>query len=151
MSRTYLVRRSIDAPIELVWSILTDGESYPEWNPSVIRLDGRIADGEQIELLAEVSPKRAFKLSVSTPQLPTAGSGSATMIWNDAMPLGLFKGTRTFTLESVEGGTSFEMGEVFGGLLAPIITRVIPDLSEAFDQFADGLKQAAESTGRAEG
>ena len=32
----------------------------------------------------------------------------------------------------------------FTGPLAPLITRVIPDLSDAFEQFADGLRAAAE-------
>ena len=37
------------------------------------------------------------------------------------------------------------MEEVFSGPLAPLITRVIPDLSASFEQFADGVKAAAEA------
>jgi hypothetical protein len=48
-------------------------------------------------------------------------------------------------LDGRRGATEFHMSEVFSGLLAPLITRTIPDLTEAFDQFADGLKQAAEA------
>lgn len=61
------------------------------------------------------------------------------------MPLGLFKGERTYTLTLADGGTRFEMREIYSGLLAPLITRSIPDLQPAFDEFAASLKQRAES------
>jgi hypothetical protein len=41
--------------------------------------------------------------------------------------------------------TEFAMQERYSGLLSGLITRAIPDLSESFAQFADGLKRAAES------
>ena len=61
------------------------------------------------------------------------------------MPLGLFKGVRTYTLTPQgDGTTEFSMEEVFSGLLEPLISKSIPDMSESFEQFADGLKRAAE-------
>ena len=61
------------------------------------------------------------------------------------MPLGLFKGARTYTLASKGNGeVEFSMSEEFSGLLAPLITRSIPDLQPAFDEFAGDLKRAAE-------
>jgi len=36
------------------------------------------------------------------------------------------------------------MAEVFSGPLAPLITKAIPDMTESFEIFADGLKSAAE-------
>ena len=35
--------------------------------------------------------------------------------------------------------------KVFLGPLAPLITKSIPDMTDSFEQFADGLKSAAES------
>jgi hypothetical protein len=68
------------------------------------------------------------------------------MVWSDGMPLGLFRGVRTFELLSQgEHVTEFTMEEVYSGLMAPLITRSIPDLTESFEKFADGLKEAAES------
>jgi hypothetical protein len=37
------------------------------------------------------------------------------------------------------------MQERYSGPLARLIARAIPDLTESFAQFADGLKRAAES------
>ena len=62
------------------------------------------------------------------------------------MPLGLFKGERTFTLEpGSDGSVEFSMREEYTGLMAPLIGRSIPDLQPAFDEFANDLKRAAEA------
>jgi hypothetical protein len=67
------------------------------------------------------------------------------MVWSGGMPLGLFTGTRTFTLTPrSDGSTEFTMREEFRGLLAPLIGRSIPDLQPAFDAFAAALKREAE-------
>jgi hypothetical protein len=64
------------------------------------------------------------------------------------MPLGLFTGVRTYMLTpDGEGRTRFEMREEFSGPLLPLIWRTMPDMNEAFRQFASGLKARAESRG----
>lgn len=35
--------------------------------------------------------------------------------------------------------------EVYTGLMAPLITRSIPDMTDSFEEFAEGLKVAAVS------
>jgi hypothetical protein len=90
-------------------------------------------------LTSSVKPKRAFKLTV------TEFGPPHRMVWSDGMPLGLFKGVRTYRLTpQANGSTEFSMEEVFSGLLEPIISKSIPDMTESFEQFADGLRQAAE-------
>ncbi len=42
----------------------------------------------------------------------------------------------------------FHMREDFTGLLAPLITRSIPDLTPSFDQFANGPRALAEDRTR---
>jgi hypothetical protein len=68
------------------------------------------------------------------------------MVWSSGVPLGLFKGARTFTLTPMDGGkTSVTVEEIFTGLLLPLIGRTIPDLQPSFNNFVEGLKQRAES------
>ena len=124
-----------------VWAILTDAAAYPSWNTTVDRVDGRIALGEKITVRAKISPNQAFPVRV------TALDPEKRMVWRGGMPLGfLFKGERTFTLAPAGGGTvRFAMHEIFSGLLSPLITRSIPDLQPAFDEFAACLKKRAES------
>lgn len=136
----YAVTREIHAKPEAIWELLTDAEAYPNWNPAVLGIEGRIASGERIELTSVVDPKRSFKLKV------TEFSPPHSMVWADGMPFGLFKGVRTYRLEPQAGGrTTFSMEEEFSGLLEPMISKSIPDMTESFELFADGLKRAAES------
>jgi hypothetical protein len=69
------------------------------------------------------------------------------MTWSGGMPLGLFKGVRTFTLSSRDDGkVDFEMREVFSGPFLGMIKGSLPDMTEAFEGFAEGLKTRAEKT-----
>src|SRR5687767_8709679 len=62
----YAVGASIAAPPAVVWQVLTDAPGYPAWNSTVERIDGTIAAGERIGLVAKVAPDRTFELTVST-------------------------------------------------------------------------------------
>lgn len=140
--KSFATTIAIDAPAAAVWSLLTDAPGYPAWNSTVTRIEGRIAFGEKLTVHAKASPGRAFPLRVSVFKTP------ALMVWTGGMKLGLFTGTRIFTLTpSPGGGVVFSMQEGFAGLLAGLITRSIPDLQPAFDTFAADLKRQAERTG----
>jgi hypothetical protein len=136
---TYAVKRQIRAEPGKIWDLLTDAERYPSWNPAVLGIEGSIALGERIKLTSVVNPERVFKLRVSRLDRPTM------MVWSDGMPFGLFRGVRTYRLTpQSDGATEFSMEEVYSGPLEPMISKSIPDLTESFEQFADGLKAAAE-------
>lgn len=136
---TCSVSRMINTPVGAVWALITDGPRYPAWNPAVLSLSGRIADGERIELVSIVDPDRTFKLNVGSVEPPSS------MVWWDGMPLGLFKGVRTFTVRPTgEGACEFHMEEVYSGLLAPLITKSIPDMTGSFEMFGDAVKAEAE-------
>lgn len=139
MTSGYAVERTIAAPAERIWELLTDGAGYPAWNPTVISIEGRIAAGEKIALRSTLNPKRTFKLDVESMEAPHR------MVWSSGMPLGLFTGTRTFTIEPSGDQSRFAMREVYTGPLAPLVTKSIPDMTGNFEEFADALRQAAEA------
>jgi hypothetical protein len=69
------------------------------------------------------------------------------MVLSGGMPLGLFKGERTYTLTADgDGSVAFAMREEYTGVLAPLITRSIPDLQPSFDEFAANLKKRSEES-----
>ena len=129
---------TINAPADTIWRIITDGPNYPEWDPGVIKIEGTIAAGEKIKAWSKLSPDRAFPVTVSefTP--------NQKMVWSSGMPLGLFKGVRTFALTPQGDEIVFTVHEVFSGLLLPLIGRSIPDMTQTFQEFVDGLKTHAE-------
>ena len=131
---------TIHSPPETIWKYLTDAGSYPDWDPGMDRVEGKIAMGEKLNVYTKLSPDRTFPVKV-TEFVP-----NQKMTWTGGMPLGLFKGVRTFTLTpKSEGITEFTTREKFSGLLFPLFSGTIPDLSQSFEDFASGLKKVSES------
>jgi hypothetical protein len=87
-------------------------------------------------------PCRAFPVQV------TAFESLAGLRFSGAMPLGLFRGVRTYGLSpAAGGGTAFHLREEYIGPLLGLIWRSMPDLGPSFDRFARGLKLRVESGG----
>jgi hypothetical protein len=136
---SYETTATIDAPPDAIWQVLTDAPGYATWDSGIQRLEGTVAPGEKLKLWAEVNPKRAFALKV------TDFEPGRRMVWTGGMPLGLFRGVRTFTLTPDGGSTTFHMREEYTGPLLGLISRSMPDLGPSFEQFGKGLKARVES------
>ena len=134
------VRRTILAPPERIWAILTDAQRLVEARLGVMRIDGHIENGGRIKLWSEAAPERAFPLKI------TVWEPNRRMVWEGGMPFGLFRGVRRFELASLKGGTNFHMREDYSGPMLGIIWKSMPDLAPSFATFADGLKSLSEST-----
>src|SRR5207302_4668656 len=121
--KAYEASSTIGAKPDAIWAILTDGANYPSWDSGVERVEGRIAPGETIKVYVKVNPGRAFPVKV-TEFVP-----GQRMVWSGGMPLGLFKGVRTYKLApQANGATTFNMREEYTGPMLPMIWRSIPDL-----------------------
>ena len=140
--KAYQAHASIKAGPGSVWAVLVDGGRYPAWDSGIDRVEGRIAPGETIKVFSKVNPGRAFPVKV------TGFEPERSMTWTGGMPMGLFRGVRTFTISPAEdGATRFQMREEYSGPLLGIIWRSMPDLGPSFEQFARGLKAEAERDG----
>ena len=132
--------RRIAALPDRVWALLVDLPSWRVWNPTVASIEGDVTPGGTVRLVAAVNQQRTFVLGV-TELVP-----AQRMVWASGLPMGLFRGVRTYSLAPVIGelGTDFAMTEVYTGALAGLIGRSIPDLGPSFEAFADALQAAAE-------
>lgn len=131
---------TIKATPEAIWAILTDASAYPSFDPYCDKIEGTIAPGQKIKAFSKLSPGRAFPVRVSEFE------PGRRMVWSGGMPLGLFKGERTFTLTPGDDGmVHFDMREVFSGPMLALIGKSLPDMTEPFEKFALGLKAKAES------
>lgn len=136
----YQVSVNIKAEPENIWPYLVNASEYPDWNSTVDRIEGEIVEGEKIKVFAKINPDRAFPVEVVSLEPPQK------MVWRGGMPLGLFKGVRTFLLhQQTDGSTQVTMTEEFTGLMVPLMAGSMPDLRPAFEGFAEDLKKAAES------
>lgn len=139
----FATRIDIRARPEVVWKLLTDLPAYPGWNTTVERVEGEIALGQKVTIVAKIAPGKAFPVKVSALEPPRK------MVWTGGAPLKfVFKGERTFLVTPKDSDTvEFSMEEVFDGLLAGAIGKSIPNLQPAFDEFAACLKRRAEAGG----
>lgn len=136
---SYSASTTINASPDSIWGILTDAPGYPKWDPGIDRIEGTIAPGNSIKAFTKRDPKRAFPAKVSD-FVP-----GRKMTWSGGMPLGLFRGVRTFTLTpQTDGSVEFTLREVYSGPLLPLFARSIPNLTRTFEDFAAGLKAFAE-------
>jgi hypothetical protein len=138
--RSYESSAEIAASPDAIWGILVDGPRYADWENGVVRVEGTIAPGNKITVVSAANPKRAFPVEV------TAFEPGRRMVWSGGMPLGLFRGVRTYALTpGADGTTRFHVREEYTGPMLPLIWRSMPDLQPSFDEFAAGLKRRAEA------
>ena len=132
------IARTIHAPPERIWSLLTNAEDFPRWNSTVSRLVGPIQLGQRLELQVPLTPDRVFRPRV------TGFEAMKSMEWSDGMAP-MFRGVRTFTLvPRGDRSTDFTMTEVFSGLMLPLFRRSLPDFGPAFETYAADLAREAE-------
>jgi uncharacterized protein YndB with AHSA1/START domain len=140
--RYYEASSMIASSPDAVWAVLTDGAAWAVWDSGVERVDGQIAPGEKITIRSLAAPGRAFPVTVTDFDPPSR------LRFSGGMPLGLFRGVRTFDVSPDDtGGTKFRVREEYTGPLLGLIWRSMPDLGPSFDQFAQGLRRRVE-TGR---
>jgi hypothetical protein len=140
--RYYEATSAIAASPEAVWAVLIDGANWASWDSGVDGVEGKIALGETIKIRSRAAPGRAFPVTV------TRFEPGVQLRFSGGMPLGLFRGVRTYDLSRAgDGRTAFRMREEYTGPLLPLIWRTMPDLGPSFDTFAQGLKARAESGG----
>jgi len=105
----------------------------------VDRVEGAIAPGSVVKVYVNILTSEPVPLTVTAFEPPNR------MVWTGGMPLGLFRGQRTFTLEPLGNGElRFTVEEIFTGLVLPLFRRSIPDLRPMFDAITGGLKAELE-------
>jgi hypothetical protein len=130
----------IQAPAEVVWSLLTDAGGFARWNSTVTGIEGHIREGERLRLHVP-GTSRTFRPRVSG-VVP-----ARRMIWSDGFAP-LFKGVRIFVLKSRDNGSAdFVMAERFSGIVFALTKRMLPDFRPIFEASANDLKREAERIG----
>ncbi len=137
----------IAAPRELVWSVLTDFDSYAEWHPSfvAVALYGPLLENTKATLSMQMRPGSApAKLEVT---LCEVEPGSA-LSWRGGMgPQWLATGFHFHNLEPLpQGATRLVHGEKFGGLMPTLLWPLFKrHFGEQYQQFNSALRQRCEA------
>ena len=131
----------IEAPIDLVWRVLSDLGNWPAWNPAVsqMRVEGPIASGTQFRWKAG-GAGIVSKLALIAPPDAIAWTGRT---------LGI-QAVHVWAFEAVPEGTRAETRECFVGFLPRQFPGLLRrTLARALGQSVEVLKVEAERCARA--
>ena len=139
--KTLYTEITIQALPEKVWNILIDFESYHEWNPFVLSIEGKPEVGTQLKVVL----KNGKGTSVFKPKVVSVKVNSA-FAWLGSLPLGMFTGHHQFRIEKInEKEVKFIQTEEFSGLLSGILLKLIGEATkQSFMAMNEALKTKAE-------
>ena len=135
----------IGAPVERVWSVLTDFAAYAEWNPFIKEIDGDLTPGSKLEVKIEPPGGRGMTLKPKV----VRSEEQRELVWlGHLLVPRLFDGEHQFRLTPLgPGRTRFTQHEEFRGILVPLTGAVLEKTLRGFEQMNAALKLRAEQVG----
>jgi len=139
MAKQISTHITIHANLQKVWQVLTDFDSYPEWNPFIKSLKGEVAEGKII--VAKID-KMIFK-----PRVLVFEKEKEFKWLGHLLVKGLFDGEHRFRLaENADGTVHFEQSEKFKGILVPLFKKMLDEETKpGFEAMNQALKARCEA------
>ena len=137
----------IEAPIDIVWQILTDFRRYEEWNPFIRQIEGPLKVGQKLRVVLGNPARGEAGGMAFRPKVVKVENGRAFHWLGRTLVPGLMDGEHIFALEAVdEKTTRFIHGEDYRGLLVRLFGRFVPDDGHPnYVAMNNALKEFAES------
>ncbi|MEX2401193.1 MAG: SRPBCC family protein [Rhodothermales bacterium] len=133
----------IDAPRSVVWTVQSELDAWPAWNPDVssLHLSGPLAPGTEFRWKSGGLPIRSVLREVE----PERRIG-----WTGRAPLGI-RAVHTWSFASKDGGTLVRTEESFEGLIARVLSGPMQRmLEDALQKGVAALKVEAERRAKVE-
>lgn len=141
----------IAAPVDVVWSVMTDVAAYASWNPFVVRVDAErspVEMGDLMTLHVRWSTGGGASSLEETVELvaPHGAAPRARWVYVFRGPMDRFGLVRAERLQELEAlgprSTRYSTSEFFTGLLSPFVP--LAKVQEGFDRQTAALKARAE-------
>lgn len=134
---------TINAPVDRVWTVLTDIDRFPEWNPVIRRVEGNLTVGEMVRMTASAPDgEQQWTCCISRHQ------DGREFAWQfiDRHPL-LYRGEHTFCVIAIDAHTTRYIDvETFHGLLVPGRRHALATQTRAgMAAMGDALKHRVET------
>jgi hypothetical protein len=139
---TVQTRIEIEAPAKDVRAVLVNFADYPNWNPFIVKVDGKVAVGSKLR----VTVKPVGKNTLSGDTIVTALTDSR-LAWTGSLAVpGLFRGNHEFIIEDQGTKSMFYQNEKMWGIIVPFID--VKADAAGFDLMNEALKKQAEKSGK---
>lgn len=126
-----------------VWSILTNFDNYPNWNPFIKSIKGEVKIGNKI--VARIEPPGSKGMTFKPTILSLKTNKEWSWLGHLFIP-GLFDGEHKFELiDNGNGTTTFIHSEKFKGVLVPLFKKQLENSTRnGFEEMNRKLKELAE-------
>ena len=132
----------INANVDKVWAILTDFDSYPNWNPFMKYFKGIPKEGNKIEV--KMVPPNS-KGMIFKPTILKIIPNKEFRWLGHTFISGLFDGEHIFELISNnDRTTTFIQREKFYGILVPLLKNSLDNTKAGFDEMNKKIKEISE-------
>lgn len=134
----------INASPDRVWDVLTNFKAYPEWNPFVRSITGKVEIGKRFKAFLQ-PPNQKGK--TFRPRVIKFVPRREFRWFGSLLIPGLFDGEHIFQLKSnAPKKVIFIQREIFKGILVPIILNHMEEKTrDGFNQMNAALKKRCES------
>ncbi|HET7570944.1 MAG TPA: SRPBCC domain-containing protein [Gammaproteobacteria bacterium] len=145
MKKTVWSEIVIAAPPADVWKVLTNTARYAEWNPFIVRLEGRLELGQRLDATLALKPDRQLRFR---PVVVRVIDGRELRWIGHAGFAGLFDGEHSLALEPEEGGrTRVVHQEIFRGILVPFLWPFLKHrIERGFAAMNEALRRRVETS-----
>ena len=110
-----------------IWSILTNFDNYPSWNPFIKSIKGEVKVGNKIT--ARIEPPEASGMTFK-PKILTLETNKELSWLGHLLFAGLFDGEHKFELiDNGNGTTTFVQSEKFRGILVPLFKKQLSKIT----------------------
>lgn len=133
----------IKASPDHVWDVLTDFDKYPEWNPFIKEINGKLKVRKRLKVKMQPPGDKIYTLR---PKVVSHQSEKRFSWMGHLLIVGLFDGHHIFELEEQDNGsTLFIHREEFSGLLVPLFwNKIHTEIKDGFEKMNKSLKGLVE-------
>jgi len=132
----------LESPPEAAWQTLVDFAAYPEWNPFLKMVDGRISPGARLRVQMQLGDG---KLRTFHPKIIRYTPGEEIRWLGKLWIPGLLDGEHSLFLERFRPDrVRFFQREIFRGVLTPVIRRRRDEIFAAFTKMNQAFKARVE-------
>lgn len=139
---TIHLRKTIHAPQDTVWQVITRTADYADWNPFVLACESTFAVGAPIVMRVRLTPS----MTIQQKETVRANIPGERLEYGVQLPFGLLASSRQHILTtSSPGSCDYQSLFELKGLLAPLVKWLLgAQLQRGFRDMTDGVAQRAE-------